>query len=103
MKITLDKKSITIDEAQEAKQLQKDYSEVLDNEILEVMACRASGQCGKLIRATAQVTKNHFKLTIWAECVLEDYSTFTRTSFDVLQADAGEEQIDNFTQVFKLE
>lgn len=101
MKITLDKKSITIEEVKEARQLQRDYGEVLDNETLEAMAYRASGQFGKLIKVEVEITKNHHQLTIWATVILEDFDTFTKTSFDVLQADRNEEHIDNFTKIFK--
>lgn len=104
MKITLDKKAITIEEAQEAKKLQKDYAVILDETILENMACRASGQCGKLVKVTELVvTKNQDQLTIWATIILENYDKFVKTSFDVLQADHYDaDHYDNYTQIFKL-
>ncbi len=104
MKIALDKKVITLEEAKEAKVLQQSYGETLDNAILETMAQRASGQYGKLIKVEEiQVTKNHFVLTVWATVILEDYDKFIKTSFDVLQADNFDlDHYDNYTRIYKI-
>jgi len=104
MKIALDKKTITIGEVKEAKELQQSYGEALDNVILETMAIRASGQYGKLIKIEKiQVTKNRYELTIWATVILEDFDKFIKTSFDVLQADHLDlDHYDNYTRIYKI-
>lgn len=105
MRITLDRKVITMDELTAAKQLQRAYSECLDNGTLESMACRASGQSGHLVKVEKlEVTKNHYELTVWATVILEDYDKFVKTSFDVLQADFAErDQYDNYTRVYMVQ
>ncbi|WP_367567232.1 hypothetical protein [Lacrimispora sp.] len=104
MKIALDKKAITLEEAKEARELQQSYGDALDNQIIENMACRASGQYGKLVKVEKiEVTKNHYKLTIWATVILEDFDKFIKTSFDVLQADHFDlDHYDNCTRIYKI-
>jgi len=104
MKITLDKKVITLEEIAAAKELQKEWSQELDNNLLESMACRASGYSGNLIKVESlEVTKNHFELTVWATVILEDYDKFVKTSFDVLQANwFDRDHYDHYTRVYKL-
>lgn len=103
MKISIDKEVVTIANIKDAKQLINDYSETLDNEMMEILASKASGQSGKLIDCKLKVTKNRYQLTIWAECTLKSFDQYTETHFDVLQADCNETgNIDNFTQIFKL-
>ncbi|MEY8357197.1 hypothetical protein AALB39_28175 [Lachnospiraceae bacterium 54-53] len=104
MKIALDKKAITFEEVKEAKELQQSYGEALDNATLETMAQRTSGQYGKFIKIEEiQVTKNHYKLTIWATVTLEDFDKFIKTSFDILQADHFDlDHYDNYRRIYKI-
>lgn len=88
MKITLNKEVITLAEAPAAKELANDYKSWVTPDILESWANLAAGLDGwKLIKIQKmQVEKNHYKLTIWAECVLMGFDGFCIVSFDACQA-----------------
>lgn len=104
MKITLNKQVITLAEVQEAKELAADYKSWVTSDILESWANLAAGTDGwKLIQVQKlEVAKNHFKLTIWAECLLMGFDGFCIVSFDACQASGmgygG--RVDAFVQMF---
>ena len=103
MKIILNKKAIMMSEVDEAKELAKDYSSWLDNEIIENFANKAVNEsCGKLIKINKlEVCKNHYKLTIWADVTMQYFDKFVITSFDLMQANDCNEHIDNCTEIYK--
>lgn len=88
MKITLNKDVITLAELKAAKELAADYKSWVTPDILEGWANLAAGTNGwKLIKIQKmEVEKNHFQLTIWAECILHGSDGFCIVSFDACQA-----------------
>ena len=106
-KITLDKNVITLAELNEAKEMAKDFQSWLDNDAIESFANRALKNVinghGRLIKINnIEITKNHYKLCCWCEVIIKTFDMFFVTSFDLSQANNGEEKIDNYTQVYEL-
>lgn len=104
MKITLNKKVITLAEVEEAKALAADYKSWVTPSILEFWANLAAGVDGwKLMQVQKmEVEKNHYELTIWAECILMGFDGFCIVSFDACQANsmAYGGKVDAFVQRF---
>lgn len=106
-KITLKKEVITLAELNEAKEMAKDFQSWLDDSTIESFANRALKDvingCGHLIKIEKlEITKNHYKLCCWCEVIIKTFDVFFVTSFDLSQANNGEEVIDNYTQVYEL-
>lgn len=100
MKITLDKKVITMDEVAEAKEYAKDRSWMADKDIIEsgaIVCLEKYYGLGQLIfdnkvigTPELTVNKNHYALTIWCECLItywrEGKTHFAKLSFDLVRA-----------------
>jgi hypothetical protein len=106
MKITIDRKSITLDELESAKEIKESYKPYRDDDI-EVLASRVLRQYGKrdfhlLKTDEAKVTKNHFQLTVWARVYMERFNEIAIVNFDLPQSESVENvEIDNYTTFFK--
>lgn len=104
MEITLNKQVITLAEVKEAKELAADYKSWVTHDILESWANLAAGTNNwKLLNVQRmEVEKNHFKLTVWAECILMGADGFCVVGFDACQASGmgygG--RVDAFVQMF---
>ncbi len=98
MKITLDKRVITLEDAKAAEEIRKEWQEYIksDNDFLFMLARHAikanytKAHCNPerlLIIDNIEVTKNHYQLTVWLECMVEyNYQTIMKLSFDAMQA-----------------
>lgn len=112
MKITLDKKVITLDEVATAKEFAKDH-EWIDMGIINTAAIRCLekyyglGQPifdNKVIgKPELTVNKNRFQMTVWCECLVtywrEGKTHYAKLSFDLIRA-YEEQDVDCFIIVF---
>lgn len=114
MKIGIEKETVTMAEAEQAKEMINAY-DYIDNDIIMEAACRclvaydekygihdtAFAEC-LLGKPKLYVTKNHFELTIWCECIVKYWqqgSHIAELSFDLIRA-YDNTSIDCCIQVF---
>lgn len=112
MKITLNKKTITLVGVAAAKEFAKDRAWMADMDIIETGAIRCIekyyglGQPifdNKVITANLQVDINHWEMTIWCDCLItywrEGKTHYAKCSFDLVRA-YEQNEIDCFIIVF---
>lgn len=113
MKIKLDKRVITLDEASAAKEYLADHTWMSDMDVITTGATRCLekyyglGQPildEKVIGAPElTVNKNHYELTVWCDCLItywrEGKTHFAKLSFDLVRA-YDDTSIDCFIVVF---
>ena len=113
MKITLDKRVITLDEVSTAKEYAKERAWMADMDIINTAAkCCLEKYYGlgqpifdnKVIgNPDLMVNKNHYELTVWCECLItywqEGKTHFAKLSFDLVRA-YEQSEVDCFLIVF---
>jgi hypothetical protein len=119
MKVNLDKSSINLEEVQAAKELQKEYSQY-DNDTIKSLvngACNANLSRIKpeyktwinvdnILECSAKVTKNHYRLTVWIDCLVRiDSKTIVLITFDGIDAMSycEGEKVDAYIEVYRRE
>ena len=115
MKIGIEKEMVTLAEVAQAKEMINTYDYMADNGVIKEAAHRCIDayidKCNApdnayfdclIGKPKLYVTKNHFELTIWCECIVKYWQQgmhIAELSFDLIRAHDNT-SIDCFIQVF---